>query len=92
MGLAQGGDAHAEQPFKVVGILKPTGTVLDQLVLTSVASVWDMHNTHNGAQPEATIAGDSVRTNDDMQREITSLLVFYKDRNSLMSLNLPPSG
>jgi putative ABC transport system permease protein len=96
-GLAEGGEAHAEQPFKIVGILKPTGTVLDQLVLTSVASVWDMHNTHHGAQNDAqndarnqgAIAGDSVRTTDDMQREITSLLVFYKDRSSLMSLNLP---
>jgi putative ABC transport system permease protein len=85
-GLAHDGEAHSEQPFKVVGILKPTGTVLDQLVLTSVASVWTMHNE---TEEEATIAGDSLRATDDMQREITSLLVFYKDKTSLMSLNLP---
>jgi putative ABC transport system permease protein len=90
-GLAEGGEEHAEQPFKVVGILQPTGTVLDQLVLTSVASVWDMHNAHTAAihENEAAIAGDSLRTTDDMQREITSLLVFYKDKTSLSALNLP---
>ena len=42
-GLAEGGDMHAEEPFKVTGILAPTGTVLDRLVLTSVESVWEVH-------------------------------------------------
>ena len=89
-GLAEGGDEHSEQPFKVVGILQPTGTVLDQLVLTSVASVWDMHNAHDTHhENEAIIPGDSLRSTDDMQREITSLLVFYKDKTSLSALNLP---
>lgn len=35
--------ASGDAPYKVVGILKPTGTVLDRLVLTSVASVWRVH-------------------------------------------------
>src|SRR5258708_4930186 len=42
-GLAAGGDAHDEEPFKVVGVLAPTGSVLDRLVLTSVESVWEIH-------------------------------------------------
>ena len=89
-GLAEGGDEHGEQPFKVVGVLQPTGTVLDQLVLTSVASVWDMHNAHEAHhENESMIPGDSLRSTDDMQREITSLLVFYKDKTSLSALNLP---
>lgn len=61
-GLAAGGDAHEEEPFKVVGVLAPTGTVLDRLVLTSVESVWEIHE--HGGQPAE-------------RKEITALLVQY---------------
>jgi putative ABC transport system permease protein len=61
-GLGEGGDAHAEEPFKVTGILAPGGTVLDRLVLTSVESVWEIHE--HGGQPAA-------------GREITALLIQY---------------
>ena len=81
------GDEHNAQPFKVVGILRPTGTVLDQLVLTSVASIWGLHGETHGH--DEGISGDSLRATDDMEREITSLLVFYKDKTSLTALNLP---
>jgi putative ABC transport system permease protein len=44
-GLAGGEKAHQheETPFIVVGVLKPTGAVVDRLILTSVDSVWDVH-------------------------------------------------
>lgn len=35
------------QPFEVVGILKPTGSVLDQLILTANQSVWAVHDGHD---------------------------------------------
>ena len=34
-------DAHS---LRVVGVLKPSGSVLDQLILTSTASVWNVHD------------------------------------------------
>lgn len=34
---------HAHAPFTAVGILAPTGTVIDRLILTPVESVWDAH-------------------------------------------------
>lgn len=34
---------HAHAPFTTVGILAPTGTVIDRLILTPVESVWDAH-------------------------------------------------
>ena len=37
---ASGGAEHGDAPYKVVGVLAPTGTVLDRLVLSSVESVW----------------------------------------------------
>ncbi|MDW8369040.1 MAG: ABC transporter permease [Geminicoccaceae bacterium] len=42
-GLGGTGFAHAEHPYTIVGILAPTGTVLDRLILTAVESVWQVH-------------------------------------------------
>ena len=42
-GLAGDGHDHEETPFEVVGILAPTGTVLDRLIVTPVESVWGAH-------------------------------------------------
>ena len=42
-GLAPGGPAHGEHPYTVVGVLEPTASVLDRLVLTPVDSVWLAH-------------------------------------------------
>ena len=61
-GLGEGGDEHEKEPYQVVGVLAPTGTVLDRLVLTSVESVWEVHE--HGAPAGA-------------QKEITALLVRY---------------
>lgn len=41
-GLVEGIDEH-EHDFRVVGILEPTGTVVDQLVLTTTQSIWASH-------------------------------------------------
>ncbi|MDP1619093.1 FtsX-like permease family protein [Phenylobacterium sp.] len=47
-GLAGDGHAHEETPFEVVGILAPTGTVLDRLIVTHVASIWAAHGFGTG--------------------------------------------
>ena len=44
----------ATHPYQVVGVLAPTGTVVDRLVLTSVESVWHVHEDHAPARPEIT--------------------------------------
>ena len=45
-GLAEGAGGHEEHPFMVVGIMERSGSVLDQLILTSVQSVWEVHGNH----------------------------------------------
>ncbi len=40
------GHVHEEHPYTVVGVLKSTNSVLDQLVLTNIESVWDVHAVH----------------------------------------------
>jgi putative ABC transport system permease protein len=77
-GLAEGGGAHGEQPFEVVGVLAESGSVLDRLVLTDLASVWEVHEEHH--------AGEAHDGHDD-KREITLALVRY--RSPLAAVSLP---
>ncbi|UPT62631.1 MAG: ABC transporter permease [Hyphomonadaceae bacterium JAD_PAG50586_4] len=42
-GLGESGQEHEHQPFEVVGILQPTGRVIDRLIVTSLETVWDVH-------------------------------------------------
>lgn len=53
-GLAAGGHVHDDNRYRVVGILAPTGTVIDRLVLTSVQSVWAIHGDAEPEAPEIT--------------------------------------
>lgn len=72
-GLSQGGEEHADAPFIVAGILKPTGTVLDRLVLTPVESVWRVHEIMHGIDPN----DKEEKAAMDAERELTALLVQY---------------
>lgn len=72
-GVAEGGEEHGEYPYAVVGVLKPTGSVLDRLVLTNVESVWFVHaHPEKHDDPKAVLA----QLREDEQ-EITALLVQY---------------
>ena len=46
-GLGDYGESHEDSVFKVVGILKTSNSVADQLILTSLESVWDIHKEHD---------------------------------------------
>jgi putative ABC transport system permease protein len=72
-GLASSGSAHEEHPYRVVGVLAPTGTVVDRLVLTPLASVWEVHDEHRGEGPAHDGKGEP-------KREITALLGEYAPR------------
>jgi len=44
-GLTESDDVHEDSPYQVVGVLKPTGTVIDRLILTPFESVWRAHGS-----------------------------------------------
>ena len=46
-GLSEGAHVHEDHPFTIVGILEPSGTVVDNLLLTNLESVWDIHGIHH---------------------------------------------
>jgi putative ABC transport system permease protein len=76
-GLTAGGEEHEAFPYTVTGILKPTGTVIDRLVLTGIDSVWKIHE-----HPDE----DSEVKSDPAHREITSLLVTYRTPMAAVAL------
>jgi putative ABC transport system permease protein len=88
-GLTEGGELHEHSPYHVVGVLVPTGSVVDRLVLTSVASVWKVHE-HHDEDHEAEHAGEDKAEDehhDPTSREITALLIQY--RSPLAAATLP---
>lgn len=77
-GLAPGGELHGHAPYTVVGILQPTGTVVDRLILTPVASVWQVHETDPDQQPAASAAAATATAAAAASgRELTAVLVQY---------------
>jgi putative ABC transport system permease protein len=51
--IDDGINVHDEvAPFKVTGIFEPSGTVLDQLILTNTQSIWAVHQDHDHDSPK----------------------------------------
>jgi putative ABC transport system permease protein len=55
-GFEEEGDHHDHEHYKVVGILKPNGSVLDNLLVSDLSSVWQVHGAVEGQTPEVTCA------------------------------------
>ena len=95
-GLTQDGHEHEEQFFVVKGILKATGTVVDNLILTSVESVWLVHDVHDQIGVEKEIEGAPATTPsrlipsvsiNDSTKELTAMLIQY--RSAMGAVQLP---
>lgn len=67
---SEGGEEH-EMPYTVVGVLEVTGTSIDRLVVTSIESVWHVHEADH--EP----ADDEEKRAPEEDREVTVLLVQY---------------
>ncbi|GAB3777750.1 ABC transporter permease [Spirosoma horti] len=81
-GLDKDGDVHADTKYKVVGILSPTNTVADQLILTPLSSVWAIHE-HHEAHHEAGETHDE-EAHEEAPREITSMLIKFRNPMGMM--------
>ncbi|AEG92193.1 FtsX-like permease family protein [Ramlibacter tataouinensis] len=79
-GLGGGGHAHGDTPYRVAGVLAPCGCVADRLVLTSLESVWRVHE-------DATTADEEDRRLLQAEREVTLALIAY--RTPLAAVSFP---
>lgn len=80
-GLSNSGDLHTDSPYNVVGIFKPSGTVLDRLVLTPMESVWNVH-----AHPDPDEPDEVAYQLEHPEKEITALLMSYKSPMAAVTL------
>ena len=74
-GLRETGQSHNEGTFKVVGLLEPSNSVIDQLIITSPQSVWDIHDTHNHEDGDE---HEHEHEHEYDDREITAMLIKFK--------------
>ncbi|AWV97203.1 ABC transporter permease [Arcticibacterium luteifluviistationis] len=70
-GLDSEGETHEEKAYTVVGILKPTNTVLDKLILSNLESIWHIHE-HEGEE--------------EHEHEVTAALVKFRSPMGLMTI------
>lgn len=84
-GLGAGGHTHGDNPYTVVGLLAPSGSVLDRLILTDSASVWKVHEDYTAVHEDYTAVDDDDRAVMAEEREITLALVKYKTPMAALS-------
>jgi len=82
-----GGSEHDHWPYRVVGVLAPTGSVIDRLVLTDVASVWQLHAALAGQEDDNDHAHhDEPYEVQTAPREVTALLLRYRTPRAALTL------
>lgn len=86
-GIGSSSHEHDAHPYKVTGILQPKGNVVDNLILTSIESVWYTHDEeHDHDKVEAVVSKTGFPATEE-DREVTSLLLQY--RNPIAAVQLP---
>lgn len=88
---------HDEAEYNVAGILEPSGSVLDNLILTNIESVWAVHEHEEEHEHEEgeehtheKVLGSAYETglpDGDEDAEVTSLLVKF--RSPMGAVTLP---
>ena len=79
-GLGGGGHAHGQTPYTVTGVVAPSGSVMDRLILTATESVWRVHE-----KDTALDAADQKILEEE--REVTLALIQY--RSPLAAVTFP---
>lgn len=97
-GVMDGGHIHDNERYKIVGVMKPTGTVLDRLILTSLDSVLNIHGLEGIENSHYDDHGHSAHEHEHehehehghtKEPEITALLLTTK--SPIANINLPRS-
>ena len=89
-GLRETGEIHSDKSFKVVGLLKTSNSVMDQLIITSPESVWNIHGSHehdegvdehehDDDEHEHEHHEDEHEHYEDDSKEITAMLIKFKN-------------
>ncbi|KAA0990263.1 ABC transporter permease [Dyadobacter aurulentus] len=87
-GLDGEGDQHDHKKYKVTGVFAASGSVVDQLILTRLSSIWDIHEhaeagekKHESDHHEA----DGAESEEEGQ-DVTSALIQFRNPMGLMTI------
>jgi putative ABC transport system permease protein len=86
-GFQKEGEAHGDKKYKVVGILKSNNSVIDNLILCNLNSIWEIHEheeEHASETPEehAEHANEAAESGHD----ITCALIKFRSPMGLMTI------
>ena len=91
------GEVHDHYGYKVVGIAKTTGKVVDNLILCTIPSVWQMHGGHgeeenpaHGEEGHVHVEGEEHHEETDMTldepgMEITAVLLKFRNKMGIVT-------
>lgn len=83
-------DVHGDKKYKVVGIFETNNSVIDQLILTDLSSVWAIHEhaetPGQGANVTDLLMDDDSTQTDDPSQEITSMLIKFRNPMGMVAL------
>ncbi|KQS25589.1 ABC transporter permease [Dyadobacter sp. Leaf189] len=87
-GLDGAGDVHGDRKYKVTGIFQPSGSVVDQLILTRLSSIWDIHDHEKPTtEKHEDHAGEHAGGEPDEDgKDVTSALIQFRNPMGLMTI------
>ncbi len=92
-GLVAQNDDHHTQKYKIIGIFEPSNSIADELIVTSLESVWEMHEHNSESKPNALDLLKDEHVHDETEahpenepKEITALLVKFRNPMGLMTI------
>ena len=84
-GLDGNGDVHGDALYRVKGIFKPGNSVVDQLILTSLSSVWVLHEHEKSASDVEMVHQENEGHQED-EKQVTSALIRFRNPMGLIAL------
>ncbi|UYW01541.1 FtsX-like permease family protein [Flavobacterium agricola] len=96
-GSSEHGDVHDEHPYTVVGILEKNGSILDNLILSNIETVWEVHDHehehHDEVTTDVVVHEDHEHDHDheehahkhEEDKQITAVLLSFKNKMALFS-------
>jgi putative ABC transport system permease protein len=84
-GLDNEGDKHEAEKYTVTGILNQSNSVLDQLIITPLTSVWQVHEHEQKGSNALELLDESIPEAAD-SKQITAMLVKFRNPMGLMMI------
>jgi putative ABC transport system permease protein len=86
-GLNPDGEAHEAQQYKVVGIYKANNSVLDNVILTPLSSVWQVHQHEEAGEKHEDEHKEAGEKHEETQnQDITAGLLVFRNKMGVVML------